>query len=145
MKRRHLRLLTLVVALTTFLGLEVLAQDAGHVNERNHIRRVLLVSIDGMLSDMASNVTQGADRVCQKKCIIVLFSAQRYRFFVQISCFAISSQVSLSLGRSSQRANQTWDVALLARQLDRLRPFTGSVGRLALPAMLRCTGNQFLD
>jgi len=63
MKRRHLRLLTLVVALTIFLGLEVLAQDAGHVNERNHIRRVLLVSIDGMHAVDYLNCSQGISGV----------------------------------------------------------------------------------
>ena len=97
-----------------------------------------------MLPDMASNITQVSDCVSQKKYIVVLFSAQRYGFFVQIPCFAISAQVSLSLGGSSQRANQIRDVVLLARQFDRLRPFTGSIGRLAFPAMLRCTGDQFL-
>jgi hypothetical protein len=97
-----------------------------------------------MLSDMASNITQVSDHVSQKKCIVVLLSGQRYRFFVQIPCFAISARVSRSLGGSSQRANQIKDVVLLARQHDRLRPFTGSIGRFAFPPMLRCTGDQFL-
>ena len=45
MKRRQLGLLSLAVALSTFSGFEALAQDAGRLNDRNHIRRVLLVSI----------------------------------------------------------------------------------------------------
>jgi hypothetical protein len=92
-----------------------------------------------MLSQMPSHITQVSDRVSQQKRIVVLFSAPQHRLFVQIPCFAISARVSLSLGRSCQRANQVGNVVLLAGQLDRLRPFTGSLGRLAFPAMLRCT------
>src|SRR5215831_17476439 len=63
MTRRHLPSVALVAALVAALGLGALAQDAAHQNQRNHIRRVLLVSIDGMHAVDYLNCSQGTSGV----------------------------------------------------------------------------------
>ena len=63
MTRRHLPSVALGVALAAALSLGAFAQDAAHLNQRNHIQRVLLVSIDGMHAVDYLNCSQGISGV----------------------------------------------------------------------------------
>lgn len=63
MTRRHFSSVALGAALAAVLALGAMAQDAAHLNQRNHIQRVLLVSIDGMHAVDYLNCSQGISGV----------------------------------------------------------------------------------